>query len=336
MTDLRLPSDWTLAASTFNWTVEIQEARRTAPEIVAGIGATGIASVVELEAGQVLRSYPAPTDEEIDALSARLTRAGVRVEVVGASLDDFLTPTRRRTHEERLAFLLPQLRAARRLGARSVRLPLGQAGAPLLEALLPHLHELDLVLLEEIQGQQSPSRPDVEAALTTIHALADPHVRLVVDVSLLMPALPTSYLARLAEAGLPSDFVALLADAWLAPETGDAVARLLRSGGVPPHVHVLFMDLLIRFGRTAPAELIPLLPLTGGIHLKFWDLDDADHRITAPLAELAPLLVDAGFGGTLTSEWGGHEWLPGEDPSAMTRAHLLLASRALASGVARG
>ncbi|SMH42396.1 hypothetical protein SAMN06295885_1968 [Rathayibacter oskolensis] len=333
MTDAALPADWTLAASTFNWTVEFQRATRTAAEIVASIGTAGVAEVVELEAGQVLRSFPAATQYESEGLAERLADAGVRVEVFGASLDDFVTPTRRRSHDERLAFLLPQLRAARWLGARSVRLPLGQAGAPLLEALLPQLHELDLVLQEEIQGQQSPARPDIAANLATIADLDDPRIRLALDVSLLMPALPTSYLAELAAAGLPVDFVARLADEWLAPETGEEVVRVLRSGAVPPRAHVLFMDLLIRFGRTQPRELIPLLPLTTGVHLKFWDLDDADGRITSPLEALAPLLRDSGFRGTLTSEWGGHEWLPDEDPAAVTRAHLDLAAAALTRAV---
>ncbi|PPG92780.1 restriction endonuclease subunit R [Rathayibacter sp. AY1F3] len=333
MTDAPLPAGWTFAASTFNWTVDLQRADRSAAEIVAGIGTAGIVDVVELEAGQVLRSFPAPTRAESEGLAERLAEAGVRVDVFGASLDDFVTPSRRRTHDERLAFLLPQLRAARWLGARSVRLPLGQAGRPLLEALLPHLHELDLVLQEEIQGQQAPARPDVAAALETIAALDDPRLRLAVDVSLLMPALPTSYLARLAEAGLPADFVSRLADDWTGHGTGDEVVRLLRSGAVPPHVHVLYMDLLIRFGRTSPGELIPLLPLAAGVHLKFWDLDDRDGRVTAPLESLAPLLLEAGFQGTLTSEWGGHEWLPEKDPDAMTREHLRLAAAALTRGL---
>src|SRR4051794_29020783 len=124
----RLPNDWGLGASSFNWTPDVIRAERSASEVVAGIARDGVATTIELEAGQVLRSFPAPADPEVDALRAALEAAGGRISIVGASLDDFTARAERRTEEERLAFLLPQLYAAHRLGAIGIRLPIGQAG----------------------------------------------------------------------------------------------------------------------------------------------------------------------------------------------------------------
>ena len=154
--DAVLPANWTLAASAFNWTPEVIRAERAAPDIAIGIVADGVAPVIELEPGQLWRSFPTTSDAEVDALRAGLDAVGGSVSIVGASLDDWISPTQRRTEAERLAFLLPQLRAAHRVGAAGVRLPIGQAGEPLLRQLLPVLHDLDLVLFEEIQGQQTP------------------------------------------------------------------------------------------------------------------------------------------------------------------------------------
>ncbi|HEY8588868.1 MAG TPA: restriction endonuclease subunit R [Naasia sp.] len=328
-----LPDGWILAASSFNWTPEIVEARRPAAAIVAGIVAAGVASTLELEAGQVLRSYPAPNEREVDALRGSITESGGSIAILGASLDDFVSPTMRRSEEERLAFLAPQLRAASRLGARGVRLPLGQAGPSLVARLQPLLHDLDLILFEEIQGQQHPESPSVAPALQAIADLADPRVRVLVDISMLMPALPPSYLARLAASGVPAGLLARLAADWRSPDTAGAVGALLRSGGVPPAVHTLYMNLLIRFGRSSAEDLRGLLPLVGGFHLKFWDLDDEDGRVTGPLRDLGRLLAGSGFRGTLTSEWGGHEWLD-DDPTDITQRHLALAADALAEGAA--
>ena len=94
------------------------------------------------------------------------------------------------------------------------------------------------------------------------------------------------------------------------------------------------MNLLIRFGRSDAADLRGILPLTGGFHLKFWDLDDADGRVSQPIRELGGELARAGFEGTLCSEWGGHEWLQDLDATETTRAHLQLARTALAQGAA--
>jgi hypothetical protein len=327
-----LPASWTLAASAFNWTPDVIRAERAAPEIAARIVADGIASVIELEPGQLWRSFPVPADAEVDELRHTLDEAGGTVSIVGASLDDWTGLRQQRSHEERLAFLLPQLHAARRVGASGVRLPIGQAGEALLRRLVPTLHELDLVLLEEIQGQQAPDSTPTAAAIEVIAGIDDPSVRVLVDLSMLMPALPTTYLEELARAELPQELLARLVDEWRDPATTGAVVALLRSGGVPPAIHSLYMNLLVRFGRSRAADLRGILPLVGAFHLKFWDLDDVDLRVSAPIRDLGALLAGSAFAGTLCSEWGGHEWLLDDEPADMTRRHLALAESALLEG----
>lgn len=326
-----LPAGWTLAASAFNWTPDVIRADRPAPDIAVGIVSEGVASVIELEPGQLWRSFPTSGDAEVDALRAGVEAAGGAVSIVGASLDDWISPTRCRTEAERLAFLLPQLRAAHRVGAAGLRLPIGQAGEPLLRQLIPVLHELDLVLFEEIQGQQTPDSAAAREAIETIAGIDDPHLRLLVDISMLMPSLPPSYLDLLRAGGIPDALLHRLATDWRDPATNGAVIELLRSGAVPPQLHTSYMNLLVRFGRSDAADLRSILPLVGAFHLKFWDLDDSDGRVSQPIRDLGAELVGTGFSGTLCSEWGGHDWIDA-DAAAMTRAHLDLARAALSAG----
>lgn len=330
---MTLPSGWTLSASAFNWTPDVIAAERSAPEIAAAIVADGVASTIELEPGQLWRSFPEPSDGEVDALRRTLDDAAGSVSIVGASLDDWLPDGRRRSDRERFAFLLPQLRAAHRIGAGGLRLPIGQAGRELLRRLQPILHELDLVLYEEIQGQQSLDSPAAAAAIETIAELTDRRVRLLVDISMLMPALPVTYLARLRTGGIPVELMQRLTDEWRDPATAMAVVDFLRSGAVPPHIHTLYMNLLVRFGRSDAAQLRGVLHLVGAFHLKFWDLHDADGRVSTPMRDLGAELAVTGFTGTLCSEWGGHEWLE-DDATDMTRQHLEVARTALRAGAA--
>lgn len=321
---------WTVSASAFNWTPEVIRAESAADDIAIGVVADGVASTIEIEAGQVWRSFPEPSDTEADAFRERLAAAGGAVTIVGASLDDWISPTRRRTEQERLGFLMPQLRAAARLGARGVRVPFGQAGPELLRLAQPVLHELDVVLYEEIQGQQTLDVPANAANLELLQDLDDPRIRVLIDISLLMPSLPPSYLEALRRGGVAEEVVRRLETEWRAPETHSAVIATLREGRVPPAVHTLYMNLLVRFGRSDIADLEPLLPLTTGVHLKFWDLDDTDSRVSRPIGDIGTALKRTGFTGTLTSEWGGHEWLDA-DSAATTRAHIALAQRALSA-----
>ena len=324
------PTPWTLSASAFNWTADVIRADRPATDIAVAIAADDVVSVIELEEGQLWRSFPAPSTAEAVGLRERLRAAGGRVSIVGVSIDDWLSPGRRRDDDERLAFLRPQVQTAFDVGAEGVRLPIGQAGPTLLRRLQPTLHELGLTLYEELQGQQAPDAPRIATAIEDIAALDDPRIRLLVDTSLLMPALPPTFLEQLAEGGIPPGLLARLTDAWLEPATLEAVVALLRSGGVPPQVHTLYMNLLVRFGRSSTDALRGILSLVGAFHLKFWDLDDTDDRISQPLRDVGSLLRRSRFTGTLCSEWGGHEWLE-DDPADMTRRHLALALSALAT-----
>lgn len=317
---------WAPAASSFSWAPEVLRAERTPREIAVAMA--GLAPLLELEAGQCFRSFPAMAEHEVQRMREALDATGARVGVLGLGLDDHLTLRTRRTLEERMAFLAPQLRAAGILGARGVRLPLGQAGPALLERMLPLLEEHDLVLLEEIQGAQDPADPPVAEALAEIASRDPARIRLLLDTSMVMPAPPVSYLDVLERAGAGGATVRAAAESWSDPAGRQILRRHLAEGRVPPPVVPLCMTLLVRFGTRTVDDLEPLLPLLGAVHLKFWDLEDEDGRVSAPLRALGAALRRHRFSGPLCSEWGGHDWLA-EDPATMTAAHLRLAGTAM-------
>lgn len=327
-----LPEGWVLSASAFNWTPEMIAGDRDAVDITVGIVEDGVATEIEAEPGQMWRSFPGRSEADAAAFGQRMASAGGRISILGASIDDWSPHGVRRTEDERFAFLLPQIQIAHQLGARGLRLPIGHTGPALLERVLPVLHETGMTLFEEIQGSQTPGSPQAGEAIDRIVALDDPNVRLLVDISMLMPAAPESYLERLEAAGVPSTLIHTLRHEWRNPATMGAIVDVLRSGVVPPAVQTLFMDLLVRFGRSEANVLADVLPWVGAFHLKFWDLDDEDGRVSAPIRDVGALLRGTGFTGTLCSEWGGHEWLD-DDPTRMTNDHLTLARRALIGAI---
>ena len=323
-----LPAGWVLSASAFNWTPEVITGDRDAVDITVGIVEDGLASEIEAEPGQLWRSFPGRGEADAAAFGARLADAGGRVSILGASIDDWSPRGVRHTEDERFAFLLPQIQIAHQLGARGLRLPIGHAGPGLLERVLPILHDTGMTLFEEIQGSQTPGSPQAGEAIGRIVALDDPRVRLLVDISMFMPAVPESYLEQLEAGGVPTALIQTLRNDWRNPATVGVIVEVLRSGAVPTAVHTLFMDLLVRFGRSDASVIADVLPWVGAFHLKFWDLDDTDARVSAPIRDVGGLLSGSGFTGTFCSEWGGHEWLD-DDPTRMTRDHLTLARRAL-------
>ena len=158
-------------------------------------------------------------------------------------------------------------------------------------------------------------------------------MRLLVDIRMLMPSLPASYLAQLQDGGVPAELIDTLRHQWRDPATvrrDRRPAALRRGAGIRPHA---------LHGHAGPVRPIGGVgdhrraALVGAFHLKFWDLDDSDDRVSGPIRDLAGELRDTVFSGTLCSEWGGHEWLD-DDPTTITRDHLALARRALSGATA--
>ncbi|QGN57711.1 restriction endonuclease subunit R [Nostocoides sp. HKS02] len=289
-----------------------------------------VCPVLEIEAGQCFRSFPSMHPDEVDQMRQAVEAEGARVSIVGLGLDDWVTPTQRRTERERAAFVSPQLRAAKQLGAVGVRLPFGQPDRSLLRELLPLLHELDLVLYQEIQGTQGPGTGGYEQAMEALEDFSDQRLSIVLDSSMVTPQLPISYLEAVSQAGLPAGLLERVTTEWGSPETTAAIRSCLAEGQVPPNAMALYMTMIFRFGTWTVADLEPLLAHVGAVQFKFWDLDDSDGRVTRPIADLGAALDRGGFAGTLCSEWGGHDWWKGpEGATEMTLNHLDLVASVL-------
>ncbi|HEY7274048.1 MAG TPA: hypothetical protein VH502_15050 [Actinoplanes sp.] len=307
----------------FSFTGVLLEARRRPDEILTGILEDGMARRIEIDAPQHFRSYPAFEDAELGRTRDLLEQYGARLSVLGCYHDASPAAGVFLGHNQSVDLLERQIRAARRLGAWGVRLGLGYVPEPVLTELVPILEAADMVWVEEVQG---PCRPDSEQLLRRlelVESLATDHVRFLLDLSLCMPALPTSYVEALDRHGATPALIASLQDAWAAADHR-AAATLLRAelaAARSPQLASLYVTPLTRFGCTTVADWRWFLPNVAAVHLKYWDLDDRNGAVSTPIRDLRAALADIDFAGTFCSEWGGHEWMSDADPAAMTRGH---------------
>jgi sugar phosphate isomerase/epimerase len=307
----------------FSFTGTLLEAQLRPDEIMAGILEIGLSRRIEIDAPQHFRSYPALQDAELDRTREVLECYGARLHVLGCYHDASPAPGVYLSPEQAVDRLSRQIRAAQRLGAWGVRVGLGYVPESVLTALVPVLEENDVMWVEEVQG---PCRPDTELLrrrLELIERLATDHVRFLFDLSLCMPALPTSYVEALHRHGAAPTLIDRLQDAWNAADHRALVALLQAAlaSGQTPQLASLFITPLTRFGCSTVADWRSFLPNVAAVHLKYWDLDDHDGTVSTPIRQLREALSDIGFAGTFCSEWGGHEWMPHADPTAMTQGH---------------
>jgi hypothetical protein len=307
----------------FSFTGTLLEARQRPDGILADILEDGLSRCIEIDAPQHFRSYPALDGAELDQTRILLERYGARLTVLGCYHDVSPAPGVFLSHSQGVDRLERQIRAARRLGAWGVRVGLGFVPEAVLTALVPVLEANDMVWVEEVQGPCRPDSEQLQRRLELAENLASGHVRFLLDLSLCMPRLPTSYVEALHRHGAAPALIDRLRDAWNAADH-HAVAALLRpelAAAESPQLAALFVVPLTRFGCTTVADWRWLLPNVAAVHLKYWDLDDHDGAVSRPIRQLRSALADTGFTGTFCSEWGGHEWMPDADPVAMTLGH---------------
>jgi hypothetical protein len=307
----------------FSFTGTLLEARQRPDQVLGAVLDAGLCRRIEIDAPQHFRSYPAFDDAaELDRTREVLERYSARLTVLGCYHDASPAPGVFRDHTESVDLLERQIRAARRLGAWGVRLGLGYAPEPVLTALVPVLEETGMIWVEEVQGPCRPDGEQLHRRLELVERLATDRVRFLLDLSLCMPALPTSYVAALQRADAPPALIDRLLEAWNAADHA-AVSALLRPelDRADSALASLYVTPLTRFGCTTVADWRWFLPNVAAVHLKYWDLDDAAGAVSTPIRELRAALADAGFTGTFCSEWGGHEWMPDADPIAMTLGH---------------
>jgi hypothetical protein len=198
-----------------------------------------------------------------------------------------------------------------------------------------------VVLTFEVQGNHTPSSPDVRTLVSWLEANRGAPVGITLDSSVAMPALPVSYRRTLHALGLSDREEAALQEAWR--RDGPPFSRLhdlletLGHREVSAELSEQLVTAFVRFGHGGLERWRHVLPWVRHAHAKFWDWEEADLHVRAPHRAFVDLLVSSGYTGSISSEFGGTAWLERSEIDAfeVTRRHVeLLRSAVVASSLA--
>ncbi|MFF2315312.1 hypothetical protein ACFVTE_03490 [Arthrobacter sp. NPDC058097] len=303
------------AITMFSLTNELLAGQPNATQLIDDVLDLGISSHIEVDGFQGFSSFPRVSREEIHRFRSLMEQRSAQPTILGVYTD----PGTRRSgvfaDDEMAEFLAGQICSAADLGFAMARVAFG-VSAKVLELILPVLESTRIQLVQEVQAAIRPDSPELVVQLETLDRIESPYLGLLLDTSTSMPRLPISYLRQLRQVGVAKGLVEALDLQW-----EDHGAEALRSdifGQIPklsPQAGSLLMMPLLRFGNTPIHHWDTLLPRFTAVHLKYWDLEDDDQRVSAPIAHLLGELRSFGYSGPLVSEWGGHEWCESEDSS---------------------
>ncbi|WP_027862094.1 hypothetical protein [Marmoricola sp. URHB0036] len=326
----------TFGSTLFSFTNEWLASEGPVDALLERLVAAGLGPDLEVDGCTSFRGLPVPHEDEIEAFRQTCERLGLRPTTFGVYADRARRQDAWLGTNESVADLATQLDVAARMGFGIARTAIG-LDLDVVERLLPTLHALQLVLTLEVQGTNTPDSPPVRALLDWLEEHPDAPVGLTLDTSVAMPALPISYRRHLHSLGMTPE-VELVLDRWwgdsapayerFAEFRAEAAAR-----GASPELVQATMTAFIRMGNGSASSWRPYLHLVHHVHAKFWDWESPAEHVIAPQTRFLDDLAAVGYAGSVSSEWGGSEWLGLEDASAFDLVgHHLAALRQAVEG----
>ena len=299
------------AVTMFSFMNEILSAKQTTNEIMTDYLESGISKIVEIDAPIHFRTFPNISDAEISAFRAIIDAQGGKLATMGAFSDRAISRTEFRSKTELESLMDLQLRAVQKLGGTGIRIGAGMIENELLKFAVRTAEQLDLCVMVEIQGTQTPDSQVVSELLELNSSLQSPAFSLLMDTSALMGTLPLGYLHALEESGITKDQINEIHEHWGKESLNDLRGWLIGkyiSQNISPLTRGLLLNLISRFGWSKPSDWREIYPLVKSVQLKFWDLDDENQKLSGPMSELVKELAALNYQGDMTGEWGGHEW----------------------------
>lgn len=279
-------------------------------ELVAG---SGIGPGVELVGFQSIRGFPDLDPEFVRGFRRTVDRLELVPTSLAANIDIAIRPDRVLTTDERVEYTVPQIQAAHALGFPVVRMQIG-ADPVTLERLVPTAERLGIHLGMEIHAPDGPRSERVLAVREFYDRIDSEALGFIPDFSSTMHRITEGLIGTFVEAGLPADLVPDLQRIWA--EDGPQGERLTRflelaeeRGADTDAAHTVAAAFTMN-GHEDPAGWAELMPRVRHIHAKFYEIDEnGDEPSIDYFANLRPLR-DAGFDGSISSEWEAHSWTP--------------------------
>jgi sugar phosphate isomerase/epimerase len=327
-----------LGITVYALTAEYRAGKYTFEELLRKSGAEGVGPPVEIVGFQSIRGFPSVTDDFATRFRRLLDDAGLEPSCLGANVDSGRRRDRLMTDEETVEVISAQIDAAVKLGFPTMRIQFG-ARPDALRALAPTAERAGVRLGVEIHAPHHVDHPTVVAVREVYDEIDSPFLGFIPDFGASARSIPAGAVAQQRTLGTPEHIIELVEGTWdeVNRSGRDALAarrQLLAdveaAGGGPEAIGFAWRSLTL-WSSQPPEKWLEIMPQVLHVHGKFFDIDEHGEEPSVPYAELVRVFRDAGYTGTMSSEWEGSSWAAEPDGFAMVKAHQQMVRRHLAA-----
>jgi sugar phosphate isomerase/epimerase len=266
----------------------------------SSIGAFGIEMLPE----EMVPDFPNPSNAFVEKWFALLDRYGAKPVTYTQFQDTFLHADHDFTLEEGVQWMERDLKLAKRLGFRNLRLLIGTP-IDVIEHSIPLAEKYDLRMNVEIHAPCPIDGRLVQRWVNIIDNTKTTHFGLNPDMGLFSMREPRIDRDRRIRDGLLRlNVAALVDDAHASNLPIEKAAIELRKLGVTDS-EMDYLNAVYIPGGQDIQKLKPLIPYSHHIHAKFYDMTEDYREYSIPYDQIVKILIEGGYDGYLVSEYEG-------------------------------
>ncbi|QXD15410.1 hypothetical protein GQ464_000170 [Rhodocaloribacter litoris] len=317
-------SEIKLATSLFSYAIEWQSRTWTLEDLLARTREIALGPGLEIIGFQTLRGFPRITDAQVAEVRGLMEKYAFEPVCLGANVDVRLRRDRLMTADETVAYLIPQVEVAARLGFPVLRVQM-TAGPEVYRKLVPTAERLGVRLGIELHTPYGVDHPRVLAMRALVEELDTPYLGFIPDFGTSMRSLPTALLDSFRAVGVSEEVLAITREVWaLDAPAPERFARLRERasavGATPQQLGRLNMALSM-CGRQPPEQWAEIVPRTVHLHGKFYGFDADGREPSFDHETILRVFLDGGYRGYISSEYEGTAFTDAYSGFEMVRRH---------------
>ena len=316
----------------YSYTRMFHQRQMTFEELIREVARRGQGQGLEVIGFQSIRNFPNPGDEFIGKFKDLIAELGLIPTSLAVNADLGLRRDRLLSHDEMIEYMAAQIKLASLLGFPVARVQISMT-PDVMEALLPTAQKYNVKLGLEVHSHHSPRHVEMQAHLERYEKLNSGYLGFVPDFGATTVGMPPSLIAKYRRTGVPEEMITELLDVWQqhhaegAPKDGRMQGmRMGQIAGIAAKYGFgeTAIDYAINhcglFGHADPSEWSDILHLVWHTHGKFFGMENGDEP-TTPLVDILKCYADAGYTGSISSEYEGFHWDSISNPFDQVDAH---------------
>lgn len=309
-----------LGTTLYSFTRDFHGRKLPFADAVRRVGELGLGPGIEVVGFQSFRGWPHLGGEQIHEFRSLIDETGLTPSAIGANADAGIRRDRLLTADELVAYMEPQIIAAKQLGFPVVRVQYSLTPDDM-ERLLPLAERENVKLGIEIHAHHSPRHPLMVALRERYEKLDSPLLGFIPDWGSTMRSIPPSRIDAARKIGLSERYLARISEAWQTqhrkgpilddselPAMYEAVYRIVEEEEAGSTGQPFARNSIGLFGHAAATDWELVAPWTVHMHGKFYDIDDDGDEPSVPVRDILRVFLDAGYQGFISSEWEGWHW----------------------------